>query len=595
MLSFWHIFKLLLYYTRVSADIAANEGNDTMIPTRMELKFQLDHQYLVHIKVIYRHAKFSYICYISRVTDVFAYKQEASRLEFMSLLINSMSHEMITPLSEILKLVQQQTNKEEDCHNVSRQVYQATNRLYLFVNSLLSFWQIVNDRFDPSDDTFELEALLSEVTSFFSHKCHQRKVKIVVDCQQDIEIVSDRRKLASVIHALIDNALKFSNKPDSQILIQATMLPESKNCEIKIIDQGTGINRKDMDAIMAILKKPYGTETTSSSSGLGIGLRVCQSITGALSGGTGKMNIKSLLGQGTTVSFEIPTNRLEILPTVSSPGGNPQTGQFILLRHGHESSLNEYYDERRAISNKEEKQEFILKKYINDEESQDTWKVGNRNISTQITNPSTKQIVTIKNRSIELNRPLDLVGPVAEQGLVSLQVPLINAPLFPTPRHARDSNRLIRMLSDADMNFSAFSQAIIKPSHPSKKKIMIVDDEVFLLEFLSDYLEQFSLDVYQFSSPYTAIEHSNSLVVNNDQVHMIFMDYNMPGMNGADLTRALKRDFKRSFGSTVVVALTAQDDKSVKDDFRQAGVTDFIFKPYTLAQIKEVLDKYNMV
>jgi CheY-like chemotaxis protein len=74
------------------------------------------------------------------------------------------------------------------------------------------------------------------------------------------------------------------------------------------------------------------------------------------------------------------------------------------------------------------------------------------------------------------------------------------------------------------------------------------------------------------------------------------MDFNMPGMNGADCTKILKsKTYRDSIGNAVFIALTAQDDKLVKDAFRDAGVTQFIFKPYTYAIIKEHLIKNNII
>src|SRR3990167_7576868 len=125
---------------------------------------------------------------------------------------------------------------------------------------------------------------------------------------------------------------------------------------------------------------------------------------------------------------------------------------------------------------------------------------------------------------------------------------------------------------------------------PDTKKVLVVDDEVFLLEFLREILETLGLEVYTASSPERALEISTTLGNMSKKINLVYMDYNMPNMNGAECTKILKSEVhKRVMEGAWFTVQTAQNDKLVRDQFKAVGVTDFLSKPYTFDQIVQHL------
>ena len=128
------------------------------------------------------------------------------------------------------------------------------------------------------------------------------------------------------------------------------------------------------------------------------------------------------------------------------------------------------------------------------------------------------------------------------------------------------------------------------------KRVIIVDDEVFLLEYLREMLEEYRLEVYTASSPERAVKIADMLAQLRRKVHLVFMDFNMPGLNGADTVKLLKADrFKASLGQAQFTIMTAQNDALVKEKFREVGVTQFIFKPYSFEQIRDHLICHGLI
>ena len=123
-------------------------------------------------------------------------------------------------------------------------------------------------------------------------------------------------------------------------------------------------------------------------------------------------------------------------------------------------------------------------------------------------------------------------------------------------------------------------------------RVMIVDDEVFLLEYLRDLLEELGVEVYCASSAEEALKIADMLNQFRKKIALVFVDFNMPITNGAECTKLLKtQKYKAVIGEAVFTALTAQNDSHVKEKFRKVGVNQFIFKPYSFEQIQEHLQK----
>jgi CheY-like chemotaxis protein len=89
----------------------------------------------------------------------------------------------------------------------------------------------------------------------------------------------------------------------------------------------------------------------------------------------------------------------------------------------------------------------------------------------------------------------------------------------------------------------------------------------------------------------TALENGqqaiNWLNDNPKEVDIIFMDIQMPVMNGCEATRLLRADER--WQSIKIIALTAGVFDSIKIDAYDAGMNDFVTKPFRLDQLIEVV------
>jgi DNA-binding response OmpR family regulator len=114
--------------------------------------------------------------------------------------------------------------------------------------------------------------------------------------------------------------------------------------------------------------------------------------------------------------------------------------------------------------------------------------------------------------------------------------------------------------------------------------VLIVDDDTSMGQTLADMVGLFDWNTQVVTSPRAAIESLQRNVPS-----LILLDLNMPGVDGMEVCRFIKRD--PIAGETPVVFVTAEDDPGTKAKAREAGAMDYLVKPVDIDRLEEILDK----
>ena len=112
--------------------------------------------------------------------------------------------------------------------------------------------------------------------------------------------------------------------------------------------------------------------------------------------------------------------------------------------------------------------------------------------------------------------------------------------------------------------------------------ILIVDDNIFSVRGLKDYLIFKGYSVEQAVDGETAIEQAESV-----HPDLIFMDIQMPGMDGLEAIRKIR--LLPGLSETPIVALTALAMPGDRDRALEAGATEYVSKPATLSQLHRLI------
>ena len=121
-----------------------------------------------------------------------------------------------------------------------------------------------------------------------------------------------------------------------------------------------------------------------------------------------------------------------------------------------------------------------------------------------------------------------------------------------------------------------------------KHKILIVDDEPDILEFMQYNLEKEGFEVFLAASGKEAIE-----VAKKQLPDLIILDVMMPGMDGIEICRELRNDSR--LGDTIIAFLTARNEDYSQIAGFESGADDYIAKPIKprvlISRIKALLKR----
>ena len=104
--------------------------------------------------------------------------------------------------------------------------------------------------------------------------------------------------------------------------------------------------------------------------------------------------------------------------------------------------------------------------------------------------------------------------------------------------------------------------------------VLIVDDNEINLEVTAGLLEPLQMKIDMADSGKRALQ-----MAQKTRYHLIFMDHMMPVMDGVETTKRLRRLADEYYRTVPIIALTANALEDVGDEFRKAGMNDYLAKP----------------
>jgi CheY-like chemotaxis protein len=115
----------------------------------------------------------------------------------------------------------------------------------------------------------------------------------------------------------------------------------------------------------------------------------------------------------------------------------------------------------------------------------------------------------------------------------------------------------------------------------SGKKILVVDDEKQIRELYSQMFERSGYEVTTAASAEEALE-----IVRKTPFWVFFLDLNLPGMNGVELCRTIRKQYPMA----VAYAVTGYASLFELSECRDAGFEDYFTKPASLADLRDAAE-----
>jgi len=122
----------------------------------------------------------------------------------------------------------------------------------------------------------------------------------------------------------------------------------------------------------------------------------------------------------------------------------------------------------------------------------------------------------------------------------------------------------------------------------AKLRILVVDDIYTNRYLLSELIRLTENEPVVAENGEEAIE-----IIRNEEIHMIFMDIEMPVMNGIETTQYIRNEMPPPINVIPIIALTAHNPEIFFEDYADVGFDELITKPYSVEKIKEKIQDFN--
>jgi DNA-binding NtrC family response regulator len=115
------------------------------------------------------------------------------------------------------------------------------------------------------------------------------------------------------------------------------------------------------------------------------------------------------------------------------------------------------------------------------------------------------------------------------------------------------------------------------------KRVLIVDDDDILRDFLDQALNSINVEVMSASNANDALE-----LLTNERVGLVITDIQMPGMDGWELATIIKK----TYPETPVILMTGMQMDQVEKKMKNNHIDFILYKPFSIKQLEATVTNY---
>lgn len=228
--------------------------------------------------------------------------QELDKLK--SIFLASMSHELRTPLNSIIGytgiLLMGMTGElNEEQIKQLKKVKNNGRHLLDLINDILDISKIEANKVELKIEKINIKILVEQTLEVLLPLIQKKKLKVIMDIPEHMEIETDERRIKQVLMNLVSNAVKFTN---SGSITVNSILKDVDKIEIKVSDTGIGLTPEGVEKLFQPFQQ-IDSDYTKHYEGTGLGLYLCRKLM-TLLGGT--IAVTSAKNVGSEFTIELP-------------------------------------------------------------------------------------------------------------------------------------------------------------------------------------------------------------------------------------------------------------------------------------------------
>ncbi|GAB6073916.1 ATP-binding protein [Nautilia lithotrophica] len=501
--------------------------------------------------------------------------EEATKAK--SLFLANMSHEIRTPLNGILGFLEllNTTDLTEEQLDYVNTISQSAKNLLQIVNNILDVSKIESNKVSLELIDFKAVDEFENTIELFGTPAAQKNIELTTQISPNIPSVikGDILKIKEILTNLLSNAIKFTpNNGHIHVKIQLEKIIDNKaKIYFEVRDSGIGMSEEQKEKIFEAFSQA-DESVTRKYGGTGLGLTIVKSYVEMMGG---KIYLESELNKGTKFYFDLlfdivdpkpkyeknifANKEIAVLNTITETLRKETTLEYLSYFGTEKVGFNNA-QELNTLKNREKFDAVMI-----------FYEESDKKIIEELNNINLPKIfVASYSKKEEINK-LDYDSVIFD--------PNVPSKIF----------KALESLNELRIETAAKAEE--KPQHKEiySLKALIAEDNPINQKLLQTTLKSLGIESDLANN---GLEAFNKYTINPDKYDVIFMDVQMPVMDGLEATQEIL-EFEQEEGiqHTPIIAVTANVLKGDRERFLGAGMDEYISKPISKDALLKILER----
>ena len=501
------------------------------------------------------------------------------------------SHEIRTPMNGVigmLELLARTPLTRDQMHYVSA-IDQSSETLLAIINDILDFSKIEAGRLVLDRTNVRIREAVEETVELLASRAVSNQCELVYDIapEADLFVECDGIRVRQILMNLVGNACKFTT--EGEIAVRVRHAGQDGNVHrlrFEVRDTGIGIRPENLETIFESFSQEAGG-TTRRYGGTGLGLAICSELVGLMNG---EIGLESEVGVGSTFWFEIPLELADDDGVVRKV--EDLAGRHMLIVDDNQINrdmLSALVDGWQMTSVVVDSAEAALEALRQSRERGEPF-----DIALLDWHMPEKDGIELANEisgdPIFKDLPIVLLSSASVQEVLEENEEIPVAAYITKPvRQARLEDCLLHMLvSGKEETFTRIHCEIAANNAISKLRVLLVEDNTINQQVATGMLSAMGCDVEIAGDGQEALR-----ILEQAAFDVVLMDCQMPVMDGYQATAAIRAREQAEPGvRQTIIALTANALPEDRDRCLDAGMDDYLSKPFTVGKLRDVLEAW---